>query len=65
MKNGHKRYSGDHTKLIITAKGMLITQPPLHMPHFIFHKHTPFEQSREVVLVDAFLSDRAKVGGQQ
>lgn len=27
--------------------------------------HTPFKQPREIVLVNAFLGDRAKVGGQQ
>lgn len=34
------------------------------MSYFRFHKHTPFEQSRQVVLVDSFLGDHAKVGGQ-
>lgn len=29
------------------------------------HMHIPFEQSREVVLFDAFLGDHAEVGGQQ
>lgn len=40
-------------------------QAPLNKSDFIFHKHAPFEQSGEVVLVDAFLSDHAVVGGQQ
>lgn len=31
----------------------------------MFHNHTPFEQSREVVLVHAFLGDHSKMGGQQ
>lgn len=56
-----RRYNGDYTELIVTDKVRLMTlelQAPLHM-------HIPFEQSREVVLIDAFLSDHAEVGGQQ
>ena len=40
-------------------------QAPPNKSDFIFYKHAPLEQSGEVVLVDAFLSDRAVVGGQQ
>lgn len=44
---------------------MVELQAQLHITCFRFHKHTPFEQSREVVLVSSFLGDHAKVGGQQ
>lgn len=40
-------------------------QLQLHMSYLRFHKHTPFEQPREIVLVHSFLSDHAEVGGQQ
>lgn len=36
-----------------------------HKPRSRSHNHTPFEQSGEVVLVDAFLSDHAEMGGKQ
>lgn len=39
--------------------------PNSHLMCSRLHHHTPFEQSREVVLVDAVLSDHAEMGGKQ
>lgn len=36
-----------------------------HLSWLNFYTHTPLEQSREVVLVDAVLSNHAEVGGKQ
>lgn len=36
-----------------------------HLSWLKFYNHTPFEQSREVVLVDTVLSNHAEMGGKQ